>query len=565
MNASASAPASSTPLLNDEPDRARPGPIRSAQRSLPDINANADADTDASTADLSRFFESGIISSSWEAFNDPRTTRIVFIGTDVANLYHLVRNNELPKSNSLHYPFSVIQEELPWIPKPGLSRHSYITADIINDLKSCPTRPVRDALVDTYFTDIHPGFPIIDRAKFYQQYMDPKDPPPLLIFNCVLLAAARISDHPMVAASRLTVTATLYRRAKALFDVRYENDRLNLVQAALLLASHTENADTVGSNAYYWVGTAVRTAFGLGMHRGGLLGYHLPCEAVTIKLYRKVWWSLVHAEVFLALEFGRPCMIRAEDFDTAGLTDDDFNKFDGSGDETVNRDFCEVMANLCLLVLDILNQRAVRSKEKEKAANNSAIDNRLAEIGFLISPRHDFWSCQLRINYHLVVLILNRTRKEPDTSSLCSEAASNILTTFESMVVQGTIRQCHQSSSTALVAAAIQFSKDVESALAKNSVMTAVSAHAQLQRLLAPAEALSNYWPNIVASCRLFKSLSARAEILIKGRQHANANVPSEMDITWQDIMPDYQMPDLGSGLGVEDWMNSFSSGSLFQ
>jgi transcriptional regulatory protein AMDR len=438
-----------------------------------------------------------------------------------------------------------------------------MTEDILCDLSSFPTRLVRDALVDTYFKDIHPCFPIIDEADFHRRYADPTDPPPLLIFHAILLAAARISDHPMVAKCREMVTATLFRRAKALFDLRYENDRLHLIQAAFLLAWHTENSDTIASNAYHWIGTAVRIAFGLGVHRGnvGVVAKYLPpSEYGTHRIYKRVWWSLLHAEVFSALEFGRPCMIRADDFDVRGLEDGDFQNMNDSEDNIANRHFCYVMSDLCLVALDILDLHAPRSKTP--LINNSTIDHRLAAVALRIPSSHDFWSCQLRINYNLVVLILHRTDNDMDAASLCSESASNVLTTFETMVVQGTIRQCYLTSSTALMAAAIQFSREVKSAIVKGSIMKAVSTHSQLERLQAPAKALSEYWPNVDAVCRLCKSLSARAEGLIKGwhiqnsPSLQNAEFPADMDVVWQDIMADFRGSNFGLGLEVEEWMN---------
>lgn len=46
-----------------------------------------------------------------------------------------------------------------------------------------------------YFDDIHPGYPVIDEESFRRQYADPADPPPLLLFHCVLLA---VSDHTAI-------------------------------------------------------------------------------------------------------------------------------------------------------------------------------------------------------------------------------------------------------------------------------------------------------------------------------------------------------------------------------
>ncbi|OKL57150.1 hypothetical protein UA08_07632 [Talaromyces atroroseus] len=520
-------------------------------------------------SNLSRFFEAGIISSNWSGFEENGTFRNVYIGTDVANLHHLVQDHdehehEHAGSNFLCYPFPAIRDELPWKPHPDMiGRHHYLTAESINDLSSFPVRPVRDALVETYFRDIHPGFPVIDEADFRRRYADPKDPPPLLTFQAILLAAARITDHPQVAASRAMTTATLYRRAKTLFDLRHESDRVDLIQAALHLAWYTENPDTVASNAYYWIGNATRIAFGMALHRTPSLRYVPPQRIRYYRKYKKIWWMLLYSEVMLALEYGRPCMIRAEDFDVGPLEEDeDFKNMDDSEDTLVNRNFCFVLADISLVALDVVSLRAPRGKHP----TDLNVERRLGQVAMRIPASHDVWSCQLRLVYNLVVLVVYRTSSEGVAARLCSEAASNILTTFEAMVAQGTLRLCHpQSSITALMGAAIQFAREVRAAVVKGAIVTAISTQGQLERLLVPADALSPYFANIEAVCRLCKSLNERAGMLIRECQAQNSTslstsqLPVKASIDWEDIMTNYRMSNVGSGLEIDDWLNDYN------
>lgn len=517
---------------------------------------------------LLRFFDHGIVSSNWESFEENGSIRIVYIGTDVANINHLVRNGEHPSSHCLHYPFPSIRDPLPWKPPPGIATCSFLTEDVIREVSSFPIRDVRDALVETYFSEIHPGWPIIDESQFRQQYANPDSPPPLLVFHAILLAAARLSDHPAVAGSRAMVTATLFRRAKALFDMRYENDRLHLVQAALLMAWHVENPDTVGCNAYHWIGSAVRIGLGLGIHRKAASRYLPEPERQTHRLYKKVFWSLLHAEAFVALELGRPCMIRAEDFDVGQLEDDDFHNLNESKDVFVKQDFCSTMAQLSLVVLDVLSLRAPRSKEL--GATHASVQQRLADFAFQVPSSNDMWSLQLRINYKLVVLTYYRTSDSPDAAAICSEAASDLLLSFENMSARGHIRLCCMTSPTALMAASIQFFQEVKFAVATGSFMKAASVFSQLERLYAPASALAEYWPNAEAVLRLCKNLSTRAETLIQTSRDQKASPqPSALDavgfdanIDWQFIMADHQMLDFTAGTETQDWMGTSSWGN---
>ena len=533
------------------------------QHSSPDTNTSPlNAGLALGSGNLSKFFEAGILSAQWDGFEENGTFRNVYIGTNVANLHHLIRDHEPRGNHYLYYPFPAIRDELPWKPRPELTSQHYLNADSINDTSSFPVQPIRDALVETYFQDIHPGFPVIDEAEFRRRYADPRDPPPLLIFQAVLLAAARISDHPQVASSRGTTTAILFRRAKTLFELRHETDRVDLVQAALLLAWYPESSDTVAGNAYYWVGNAVRIAFGMGLHRTPSLPYVPPPRKRFYRKYKKTWWMVVYSEVMLALEYGRPCMIRAEDFDVGLLEDEDFRNMDDSEDQRVNRLFCSVLADTCLAALDVLSLRAPRAKNTGLTTAN--IERQLAAVALRIPPSHDAWSCQLRLVYNLVVLVHYRTSTEPDAAKFCSEAASSILVTFETMLVQNTIRQCHLSCTTALMGAAIQFAREVRARAASGSIVTAISAHGQLRRLLAPADTLSAYFMNIDAICRLCKCLDTRAEILIKECQARESSVsaaqlPVETEIDWEDVMTGCRMPNIGLDLETGDWLNDYS------
>lgn len=69
--------------------------------------------------------------------------------------------------------------------------------------------------------------------------------------------------------------------------------------------------------AWYWIGTAISLCQTMGLHR--------DLEAVTTKnhfsdsklrLFRRLWWSCVIRDRWLALAFGRPMRIQLEDCDT---------------------------------------------------------------------------------------------------------------------------------------------------------------------------------------------------------------------------------------------------------
>ena len=121
--------------------------------------------------------------------------------------------------------------------------------DILQDVNSFPAKEIRDEFVNAFFEKINPYFPVVDESGFRARYADQDNQPPLLLLHTVLLVGAHVSSHPKAIKARHTVKAVLFRRAKCVFDMRHETDRLNLVQAALLFTWHLQNGDTASSNS----------------------------------------------------------------------------------------------------------------------------------------------------------------------------------------------------------------------------------------------------------------------------------------------------------------------------
>jgi transcriptional regulatory protein AMDR len=277
---------------------------------------------------LVQFFRHGIRSQSWTLFDDLIRARMCYIGTPLSNLSHLVHEERCNDSTNLHYPIPPIRRAVSWKPDPdllSLGNSQYV----VQDLASFPVKEVRDALVESFFNDINPGFPVVDEAEFRIQYEDKDSPPPLLLYHAVLLAGAHACQHRKVVESRPIVKAVMFRRAKTLFDLRYENDRAALVQAALLFSWHVENADSVSSNSYHWIKNACSVAFGLGMHRDLTSGSTSVMPKETRRMFRRLWWTVFQAEVMSSLDHGRPLMINPNDVDQPPLTEDDFIEIDG--------------------------------------------------------------------------------------------------------------------------------------------------------------------------------------------------------------------------------------------
>jgi hypothetical protein len=143
-----------------------------------------------------------------------------------------------------------------------------------------------DELVDAYFKWVAPVVPIVNRSRFMRQYRDPKNPPSLLLLQAILLAGSRVCTNPQLMDANGSTTPaamTFYKRAKALYDANYEDDRVTIVQALVLLGWYWEGPEggchrlivviglltcaDVTKNVFYWTRVAIIVAQGSGMHR----------------------------------------------------------------------------------------------------------------------------------------------------------------------------------------------------------------------------------------------------------------------------------------------------------
>ncbi|KAL6857551.1 hypothetical protein ACO1O0_004990 [Amphichorda felina] len=534
---------------------------------------------------LSQFYQRGVDSTHWTVFADSDHIRLAYMGTATSNIAHLISLKRCANP-TLHFPYPPIRPPLPWKPESIWGPVGNI--DIAHDAACFPSKEIRDALVDAFFDKILPGFPVVDESTFRRQYEDRNKPPPLLLFQAVLLAGAHACDHPTVAASRMVVKRTLFRRASMLFHLRHENDRLHMAQAALLFVWHLENSDSVCGGSYYWLGIAQRIAFGMGMHRDLSHQASSRLPLWERRLNRRIWWTLVQTEVFACLEHGRPCMISWSDTDQPALERQDLAEGEeGQVNERVQFDYLSRNIAISLIGHRVLQISSPSMPPAEAATMITSIEASLADFALDLPPMSDFWSCQLRIHYNLVLLHLHRTQSSasgpaprgPSSRGICSDASQAILSCMEAIVHRGWTNQCSFTAVSAVMAGAIQMSLDARSSLSQGPSLLALNAQDRLARLLCCARELENFWPSAGAVYGLFDELSDELKTLARRTLHDSstpgcANVErgghgenaEEIPIEWtwgNAIDPfNFAVPaDLVSG----DWMNDagFLDGAL--
>ncbi|KAK7900565.1 Transcriptional activator of fatty acid utilization [Exophiala xenobiotica] len=312
-----------------------------------------------------------------------------------------------------------------------------------------PPRALCDELVDAYFRWVHPIVPVINKTRFMKRYKDTKNPPSLLLLQAILLAGSRVCTNPQLmdaTGSTTPAAMTFYKRAKALYDANYEDDRITIVQALILMGWYWEGPEGKGresidfadyarsniaadvtKNVFYWTRVAIVVAQGAGMHRS-VESSQLSRQ--DKRLWKRVWWSLFTRDRSVAVALGRPVSINTDDSDVEMIIEEDFIEDEGDPNsdhypDPVHVQFFLQYVKLCEIMGLVLSQQySVASK----ARRTNAIDLTHSDMAladwlqncprevYWERSRHHFWSALLHSNYYTTLCLLHRAHMPPATA-----------------------------------------------------------------------------------------------------------------------------------------------------
>lgn len=267
------------------------------------------------------------------------------------------------------YPFLAISN-LPNIPPQDVN---YL------ELQGCfrvPTRALLDDFLQQYFLHVHPMLPLVNEGDFWEICgsgsrggSESHERISLLVFQAILFAATPyISRETITALGHPTasaVRASLYRRAKLLYDLESESSPLSIAQASLLLSfwgpSSTRKPNTS------WLSLAIQHAKAAEAHHYAAMPTFSatthPMQRRKQKTLKKVWWCCIIRDRTLGLLMRRPIQITRDHFDFGssrilGPSDleDEFDKSKVYSKQT-KRSLAEILAQtiqLYVLLTDIL-------------------------------------------------------------------------------------------------------------------------------------------------------------------------------------------------------------------
>jgi hypothetical protein len=329
-----------------------------------------------------------------------------------------------------------------------------------------PPRSLCDELIAAFFKWVHPIVPVINRTRFMKQYRDSKNPPSLLLLQAVLLAGSRVCTNPQLMDANGSTTPaalTFYKRAKALYDANYEDDRVTIVQSLLLMGWYWEGPEDVTKNVFYWSRVATIVAQGSGMHRSV---ENSQLSRADKRLWKRIWWTLFTRDRSVAVALGRPVHINLDDSDVEMLGEDDFieDESDQNSEyapDPIHVQFFLQYIKLCEIMGLVLSQQySVASKGRQKSPIDlTHSDMALADwlqncpkIVYWEMPKHHFWSALLHSNYYTTLCLLHRAHMPPSgpnrgnedypSRNIAFQAAAMITSIMENLSAHNELRYC---------------------------------------------------------------------------------------------------------------------------
>ncbi|KAL7926343.1 fungal-specific transcription factor domain-containing protein [Trichoderma austrokoningii] len=390
--------------------------------------------------------------------------RVAYLG-ESSNLTLLVHDRQ-GSADVVHYP---LPENVRGS-RARLTELDNVEIDILHQRGAflLPPRSLCDELIDAYFQWVHPIVPVINRTRFMKQYRDPKNPPSLLLLQAVLLAGSRVCQNAQLMDANGSTTPaalTFYKRAKALYDANYEDDRVTIVQSLLLMGWYWEGPEDVTKNVFYWSRVATIVAQGSGMHRSVERSQLSKSDK---RLWKRIWWTLFTRDRSVAVALGRPVHINLDDSDVEMLTEDDFveDESDRSSEfppDPIHVQFFLQYVKLCEIMGLVLSQQySVASKGRQRnAIDLTHSDMALADwlqncpkIVYWEMPRHHFWSALLHSNYYTTLCLLHRAHMPPSGSprfpndtpypsrNIAFQAAAMITSIVDNLAAHNQLRYC---------------------------------------------------------------------------------------------------------------------------
>ncbi|CAG8432825.1 11505_t:CDS:10 [Diversispora eburnea] len=167
-----------------------------------------------------------------------------------------------------------------------------------------PPKELCDLLLDTFWREIHPYMPFIDKQDFMEKYNNLEtNYTHIILLYAMFAVAARFVDNPAVRSdpdAPSTAGTEYFEKAKELLKDEFDNATIPTIQALLILTGHQQGAKN--STTWLYSGLATRLAQDMGLHRDSAK-WNLDDRQSEVR--RRVWWSCVVVDRCVSAALGR--------------------------------------------------------------------------------------------------------------------------------------------------------------------------------------------------------------------------------------------------------------------
>lgn len=318
--------------------------------------------------------------------------------------------------------YEILTKDIPSFIKPTPTRISPDDVDYLikKGATSIPLEPFRQELIDCYFEYVHPFMPLVEESEWRKstsRSWDGFDPSrhkderiSLLLYQAVLFAGSGFVKMESLRAAgyatRKSARKAFFTRTRLLYDFDWEQDRISLIQALLLMTYWYETPDDQ-KDTWHWMGVAISLSHTVGLHRNPVNSSLSPRRQ---KLWKRIWWSCFMRDRLVALGMRRPTRIKDEDCDVPMLNLEDFGFTEDSdslsevlfgADITEQKRrrkqktlalMCIEKAKLCVLIGDVLT---VQYSVLNSVSKNGEIDT-TKNLMLLQPKKTDVEHCEVK-------------------------------------------------------------------------------------------------------------------------------------------------------------------------
>jgi len=290
-----------------------------------------------------------------------------------------------------------------------------------------PTSEVSDAMVTAFVETFYPLYSIVDLTEFKESFK--AGTLPWILLHAVCFIGATFCDlsviHRAGFKGRWHARRQFYDKAKLLFDIGYETNKIVLLQTVIMLSFWGPQMKSYW-NPCSWVGFGVTIAESLGIHR---ISTSTFMDTKRRSLLKRLFWVLAVRDAYCAALLGRPFRFNIAQCDTEPLTLDDFDhdKLCSSQEHTKCQSHGHYqiqVSKLSLILRDIVEARFGSGKNTAQTIYlQSKLDMWQSELPPSVSwwqqqgATTDIFSMSLKIIFHLQLILIHLKRPDEEEAA----------------------------------------------------------------------------------------------------------------------------------------------------